>query len=108
MKDEQQAVMDQSPDLSPKQGQDNPLPAELEPFRSLSFEEAMIKLQEVTRALHEETRLQQLLELYREGMKLNQYCQYLLNCAEAEIQRLQQNETGGWETEDLAAHNSAY
>ncbi|MCF0135265.1 MAG: exodeoxyribonuclease VII small subunit [Lachnospiraceae bacterium] len=66
---------------------------------TLSLEEALTRLEEITGTMEKETLpLEDMLALYKEGRKLEERCRSLLNRTEQELEILSKNEFGA-ETE---------
>ena len=66
---------------------------------TLSLEEALTRLEEITGTMEKETLpLEDMLALYKEGRKLEERCRSLLNRTEQELAILSKNEFGA-ETE---------
>ena len=72
-------------------------------MKDISFEEALQRLETVVEAMEgEEATLESSLMLYKEGLKLSQRCDELLNRFEAEINVLQKQEDGSFTEESYA------
>lgn len=67
--------------------------------KKLSFEESMIRMEEIVEKLEsEEVSLEETLALYKEGLALATFCKEKLTDAEGEILLLRKN-SGLWEEE---------
>ncbi len=61
----------------------------------IKFETALLKLEEIVRALEsEELELEESIKLFEEGIKLSVYCQQELERADGRIQQLLENIQG--------------
>ena len=65
------------------------------PVESLSFEEALARLEEIVRLLERgEAPLDQSIDLYQEGDRLRRHCESRLKAAQARIERISLGEDG--------------
>ena len=65
------------------------------PVESLSFEEALARLEEIVRLLERgEAPLDQSIDLYQEGDRLKRHCEGRLKAAQARIEKISLGEDG--------------
>ena len=65
------------------------------PVESLTFEEALARLEEIVRLLERgEAPLDQSIDLYQEGDRLKRHCESRLKAAQARIERISLGEDG--------------
>ncbi|MEE9166755.1 MAG: exodeoxyribonuclease VII small subunit [Candidatus Neomarinimicrobiota bacterium] len=63
--------------------------------KSLSFEEATVRLEEIVRKLEDEAvSLEESLRLFEEGIELTELCRERLDEAELKIKKLARNDSG--------------
>lgn len=68
----------------------------------IKFETALLKLEEIVRALEsEELELEESIKLFEEGIKLSVYCQQELERADGRIQQLLENIQGVLELSEV-------
>lgn len=68
----------------------------------LTFEEAMVKLEEIVKDLEDEnSTLDSAMEKFETGVKLSEHCLKKLNEAEKKIEELTRNENGKLETKQI-------
>ena len=68
----------------------------------IKFETALLKLEEIVRALEsEELELEESIKLFEEGLKLSVYCQQELERADGRIQQLLENIQGVLELSEV-------
>ncbi len=66
-----------------------------DPVESLSFEEALARLEEIVRLLERgEAPLDQSIDLYQEGDRLKRHCEAKLKAAQMRIERISLGEDG--------------
>lgn len=64
-------------------------------LNKLSFEDAMKRLEEIINSLESgEVKLEDAIELYTEGIKLQEYCENKLNNAKLKVEKIVKNTEG--------------
>ena len=76
------------------------------PAKSIKFEEALAKLEDITRQLERGTlKLDEAILAYEEGMKLSELCHNMLKKAERKLEYIEQNEHGDVEHKSINKAN---
>jgi len=79
-----------------------PIEPTSEPEETLTFEQAMARLEEIVRLLESgELSLEETVRLYGEGQRLRQFCEQKLNEAEKRIKMVTLAENGRIEVKDF-------
>lgn len=79
-----------------------PLEQNPEPEETLTFEQAMARLEEIVRSLESgELSLEETVRLYEEGQKLREFCESKLNEAERRIKMVTLADDGSIKVDDF-------